>query len=32
VKPSKEMKAFIDWATGPAGQAIVSKVGYFPIK
>ena len=32
VKPSKEMKAFIDWATGPAGQQIVSKVGYFPIK
>ena len=32
VKPSKEMKAFIDWATGPEGQAIVSKVGYFPIK
>lgn len=32
VKPSKDMKAFIDWATGPAGQEIVSKVGYFPIK
>jgi len=32
VKPSKEMKAFLDWATGPQGQAIVSKVGYFPIK
>jgi phosphate transport system substrate-binding protein len=32
VKPSKEMKAFLDWATGPEGQAIVSKVGYFPIK
>lgn len=32
VKPSKEMKAFVDWATGPAGQAIVSKVGYFPVK
>ena len=32
VKPSKEMKAFIDWATGPEGQAIVSKVGYFPVK
>ena len=31
-KPSKEMKAFIDWATGPEGQAIVSKVGYFPVK
>ena len=32
VKPSKEMKAFIDWATSPAGQEIVSKVGYFPVK
>lgn len=32
VKPSKELKAFIDWATGPEGQQIVSKVGYFPVK
>lgn len=32
VKPSKDMKAFIDWATGPEGQAIVTKVGYFPVK
>ena len=32
VKPSKDMKAFIDWATGAEGQAIVSKVGYFPVK
>jgi len=32
VKPAKEMKAFIDWATSPAGQEIVSKVGYFPVK
>ena len=32
VKPSKDMKSFIDWATGPEGQAIVSQVGYFPIK
>lgn len=32
VKPAKEMKAFIDWATGPEGQAIVTKVGYFPVK
>jgi phosphate transport system substrate-binding protein len=32
VKPAKEMKAFIDWATGPEGQALVSKVGYFPVK
>lgn len=32
VKPSKDMKSFIDWATGPEGQAIVAQVGYFPIK
>lgn len=32
VKPSKEMKAFLDWASGAEGQGIVSKVGYFPIK
>jgi len=32
MKPSKEMKAFIDWATGPEGQQIVTKVGYFPVK
>jgi phosphate transport system substrate-binding protein len=32
VKPAKEMKAFIDWATGAEGQGIVQQVGYFPIK
>ena len=32
VKPAKEMKAFLDWATGPEGQALVVKVGYFPVK
>lgn len=32
VKPSKDLKAFIDWATGPEGQALVTKVGYYPIK
>src|SRR5687768_1705153 len=32
VKPSKEMKTFIDWATGAEGQEIVSKVGYFPVR
>ncbi|HEX8252111.1 MAG TPA: phosphate ABC transporter substrate-binding protein [Thermoanaerobaculia bacterium] len=32
VRPSKEMKAFIDWATGPEGQQIVTKVGYFPVR
>ncbi len=32
VKASKEMKSFLDWATGPEGQQIVTKVGYFPVK
>jgi phosphate transport system substrate-binding protein len=32
VKPAKEMKAFLDWALSPAGQEIVAKVGYFPVK
>ena len=32
VKPAREMKAFLDWATGPQGQELVTKVGYFPIK
>ncbi|MEO8378805.1 MAG: phosphate ABC transporter substrate-binding protein [Acidobacteriota bacterium] len=32
VKASGQMKAFIDWATGAEGQAIVAKVGYFPVK
>ena len=27
-----EGKAFIDWVLSPAGQGIVEKVGYFPIK
>jgi phosphate transport system substrate-binding protein len=30
--PAKEVKAFTDWVLSPAGQAIVVKVGYFPIK
>jgi phosphate transport system substrate-binding protein len=32
VKPSKEMKQFLDWATGAEGQAIVTKSGYVPIR
>jgi phosphate transport system substrate-binding protein len=32
VKPSGDMKVFLDWAVGPEGQAIVTKVGYFPVK
>jgi phosphate transport system substrate-binding protein len=31
-KPSADVKAFTDWVLTPEGQAIVSKVGYFPIK
>lgn len=30
-KPSGDIKAFIDWVLSAEGQAIVSKVGYFPI-
>ena len=31
-KPSGETKKLIDWALSPAGQEIVTKVGYFTIK
>jgi phosphate transport system substrate-binding protein len=31
-KPSGEVKAFIDFALSADGQAIVTKVGYFPVK
>lgn len=31
-KPAGELKKFIDWVTGPEGQAIVTTVGYFPLK
>ena len=31
-KPAGEVKAFIDYCLSPEGQAIVTKVGYFPIK
>jgi phosphate transport system substrate-binding protein len=30
--PSGEVKEFIDFCLSPAGQEIVSKVGYFPVK
>ena len=30
-KPTGDIKAFIDWVLSPEGQAIVSKVGYFPV-
>jgi phosphate transport system substrate-binding protein len=31
-KPAGEVGAFVDWVLSPAGQALVSKVGYFPVK
>jgi phosphate transport system substrate-binding protein len=31
-KPSGDVGKLIDWVLSPAGQAIVGKVGYFPIK
>jgi phosphate transport system substrate-binding protein len=31
-KPSAEIKAFTDWVLSKDGQAIVVKVGYFPVK
>jgi phosphate transport system substrate-binding protein len=31
-KPAGEVKAFIDFCLSPAGQQIVTKVGYYPIK
>ncbi|MCP3101469.1 phosphate ABC transporter substrate-binding protein [Myxococcus sp. K15C18031901] len=31
-KPAGDAKAFIDFALSPEGQALVTKVGYFPVK
>lgn len=31
-KPSGDAKAFIDFALSPEGQALVTQVGYFPVK
>jgi phosphate transport system substrate-binding protein len=31
-KPSGEIKGFVDWVLSKDGQAIVQKVGYFPVK
>ena len=31
-KPAADITAFTDWVLSPEGQAIVTKVGYFPIK
>jgi phosphate transport system substrate-binding protein len=31
-KPEGAVKNFIDWTLSDEGQAIVTKVGYFPVK
>jgi len=31
-RPTGEIKKYIDWILSPAGQAVVTKVGYFPVK
>jgi phosphate transport system substrate-binding protein len=31
-EPSTEIKAFLDWVVSPAGQAIVAKEGFVPLK
>jgi len=31
-RPSGAMKEYIDWILSPEGQALVSKVGYFPVR
>jgi len=30
--PTGEIKSLVDWVLSPAGQEIVTKVGYFPVK
>jgi phosphate transport system substrate-binding protein len=31
-KPTGDVGAFVDWVLSAAGQAIVTKVGYYPLK
>jgi phosphate transport system substrate-binding protein len=31
-KPAGSVKKFIDWVISPAGQKVVTEVGYYPIK
>jgi phosphate transport system substrate-binding protein len=31
-KPTGALKNYIDWILGPEGQALVTKVGYFPVR
>jgi len=30
-KPAGDVKLFVDWVVSPAGQALATKVGYFPL-
>ena len=32
VKPAGKVKEFVDWVRSPAGQAVVTQVGYFPLQ
>jgi phosphate transport system substrate-binding protein len=31
-RPTGELKNYVDWILSPEGQAVVSQVGYFPVK
>lgn len=31
-KPDGELKSFLDWVLGKEGQAVITEVGYFPVK
>jgi phosphate transport system substrate-binding protein len=31
-KPAGDIAAFVDWVLSAAGQAVVTKVGYYPVK
>ena len=31
-KPTGEIKKYVDWILSPAGQRIVTELGYFPVK
>jgi phosphate transport system substrate-binding protein len=31
-RPTGETKAFVDWILSPAGQEVITTVGYFPVK
>ncbi len=31
-QPAGDVKKFVDWALSPAGQAVVTQVGYYPVR